>query len=95
LFDNDLGILTYKRLELLVVGSVLGNQFDLISRNIARESFTAFTALQIIVGPMRSLADSAKLSGFHSLDLSDLLKQLRSSGFVHFVKYILLYIFDH
>jgi len=73
LLDDQLGILTHQQLELLVVGSVLGDHLRLVCRNIACEGFAAFTTLEVVIRPIGSLADDAKFSRLHALDPGNLL----------------------
>src|SRR5262245_56647634 len=86
--------MTYQRLELLVVGSVLGNKFGLVGRNIASEGFSTLPTLKVVVRAIGSLADDAELSRFHALDLGDLLEQLSRRSVIHSLDiYICIYFY--
>jgi hypothetical protein len=83
LLNDELGILTYQRLELLVVSCVLSDQLGLVCRNIAGEGFATFPTLEVVVRTIGSVAKDAEFTRFHALDLGDLLEQLSKSSLIH------------
>ena len=79
-------------LEFLVIGRVAGDRLNLIGWHITADRLTLFTALQIVIGAVGSLADDTKLAWFHALDLGDLFKQVGGMDVFHALNYIHMYI---
>jgi hypothetical protein len=71
--------LLHQGLEVPVIGGVLCHAGDLICGNIKGEGFALFSALQVVIGTVGAVADNTEFAGFHVLDLSDLLEDLRWS----------------
>lgn len=91
MLDNQLGILSHQRQELLVIGSVLSDHLDLVCRNVTRYGLAAFTTLEVVKRPVEALPDDAEFSRLHALDLGDLLKELSSRGLIHGQIYTYVY----
>jgi len=83
LLDHGPRILGDQGLELLVLGSVLGDRYDLIGRHITADGAAIFTALQVVIGAMGSLPHDTEFARFHALDLGNLLEQIRRRKFIH------------
>jgi hypothetical protein len=95
LSDDEPGIFVNQALELLIVGGVLGHQFDLVGRNVGGEGFALFAALEVVIGPIGSLAHDTEFARFHVLDFGDFLEDLSSVRWFHRQKYIPIYILRH
>jgi hypothetical protein len=54
---------------------MFSHRIGLVARHIAAEGSASFTALEIEIGAVGSLADDAKFAGLHALNLSDLIEQ--------------------
>ena len=92
-FNDLLGILLHQIPKLPVVFGMNLDLLGLIPGHITRDSLSIFPALQIIVGPLGTLANHAEFSGFHLLNSANLVKQFRSRyRCCHAEKYIRTYI---
>jgi hypothetical protein len=92
LFDDQLSILPYQRLELLIIRVVLTNDLNLVWRNVTGHRLAVFSTLEVVVGPVGALPDNAEFARLHSLDLGNLLKELSGRGLIHSEIYTNVYI---
>ena len=81
--DDDLGVLGDQRLKSLIIGGVLGHQFDLVARNVAADGFAVFSALEVVIRPGGALANDTEFARLHGLDLSNFTKDLRGVSLFH------------
>ena len=70
--DKAISVLLGQLAKALVAVDGLLVSLHLVLRDIAREVFSLFPGLAIVVRAIGTLAQDAKLSAFHVFDLSDL-----------------------
>ena len=72
---NQGDIRGHQALKASIIGRMDGDQWSLIARYVAGEVLAIFAALELVIGPVRSLTDDTELAGLQVADLSDLLQQ--------------------
>ena len=74
LANDRIGIPGDQVLEFFEIFCILGDDINLVSRNVATDGLAVLAALKVVIRSVWAMSDDAKFTRFHALDLSDLLE---------------------